>query len=137
MCVQPDRRAFVDEMFSILAADALAGVEFSLVDWSIVLKAYQSGFSLRAPWCAHEAQHQIASLASCVDDDDLTDHSLDLARRIEALPTRQKIAILDVIDRYFAPRGVVLDDFQDDLESLGIVFADTAYARLRAAAARA
>lgn len=140
MSDQSDRTGFVTELLALVVADALVGVDFSLDDWVTVLHAHNGGFSARRARIGETARPQLDRLALAVFngwDDDNSESERALAQRIEALPTLQKIAILDVIDRYWALRKVANGGMRDALASLGVVFADTAHAKLRAAAAEA
>ncbi|SEA96329.1 hypothetical protein [Rubrimonas cliftonensis] len=134
MSVQSDRPGLVAELFAIAVADALVAVDLSLGEWVAVLEAHNGGFSGRRAWFEESARMQLRLLAQGVHDDAPNDN-LNLARRIDALPTLQSIAIMDVVDRFWTPSGIVEGGMQGLLESLGVVFSRTGHARLRRAAA--
>lgn len=133
-----DRPGLVADLFAIIVAEALVGVDLSEDDWRQILSAHCSDFSGRRALFGETARQQVDQLASGVyHDDEGSDTSADLAQRIEALPIIQKIAVLDVIDRYWSPQATKTCDLRMSLEALGVVFAETGHQRLRAAAARA
>lgn len=137
MSIQSDRPGLVADLFAIVVREALIGVDLSVDEWVAILNAHNGGFSTRRAWFHESARFQIDRLASGVYDEDDGTSDIDAARRIEALPLIQKVAVLDVIDRFWSPDAPQTGDLRTRLQALGVVFPDTAHVRLRAAAAQA
>lgn len=137
MSMPSDRPGLVAELFAIVVREALIGVDLSVDDWIKVLNAHTGGFSSRRVRCNETARFQIDWLASEVYDEDDWGSDMELAQRIEALPVIQKVAVLDIIDRYWSPDEPKTGDMRTCLQALGVVFPTTGHEKLRAVAARA
>ena len=90
-------------------------------------QAGRGPFSMRRALFDEPAGRQVNDLVSGVAFNDNNYNNEDLACRIAALPLIQKIAVLDVVDRFWSDEGPRECDHRASLEALGVVFNKTVH----------
>jgi hypothetical protein len=110
-------------------------LDLSTEEWLRVLQANNGSPSTRRQMFPETLAKQLARLSLNVYDDDPCSESLDLSRRINALPRIMKLTILETIER-FCTRQSEHSSLNDTLQHLGLRPCASAQARLAALAHR-
>lgn len=106
-------------------------LDLSTGEWLRVFQAHCEPPSSRREAFWEPLEQQLMFLPWDVHDDDPCPESLELAKRIDALPRVLKLTVLDAIERFWSD-GAVASSWDERLRNLGLRPCDSAHARLAA-----
>lgn len=109
----------------------LPGLDLSEAEWLRILNAHNDRPSERRRNLGETIGLQAEMLGVGVYDDDPCATSLELARRIDACTIPFRLAILEVIDRFWSEKNPV-ETFEDRMHRIGVDFCVSHHQRLRA-----
>jgi hypothetical protein len=100
------RAAQIDETFAIFIAIALRGVCLSLEEWREILSAYAGSFTADRGYCSATVAHHADWLATGAHDGGASDAVAD---KIDAMPIPMRLAVIEIIDRFWLSAGGRID----------------------------
>ena len=110
-------------------------LDLSTEEWLRVFQAYNGPPSSRREIFRETLEQQLKWLSWCVHEDDPCSKSIELSKRVEALPRILKLTILEAIERLWTHESGG-SSWDERLQNLGLRPCTSAHARLAALAHR-